>query len=150
MGSIVSGLLTGILLSRTIGGLLADALGWRAIYFTASTVTYVLAALLAWKLPPERSRDTISYKKLLSSVAGAVKRHRAVKVTLLVGACAFCVFTMFWTALTFLLSAPPFSYSVTQIGLVGIVGLAGALAARRAGRFHDRGWSVPTTGAAYC
>jgi len=46
------------------------------------------------------------------------------------------------------LSAPPFSYSVTQIGLVGLVGLAGALAARRAGRLHDRGWSVPATGVA--
>jgi predicted MFS family arabinose efflux permease len=57
------------------------------------------------------------------------------------------VFTLFWTALTFLLSAAPFNYSVTQIGLVGLVGLAGALTAQRAGRLHDRGWSVPGTGA---
>jgi predicted MFS family arabinose efflux permease len=71
-----------------------------------------------------------------------------VQVTLLLGACAFATFTLFWTGLTFLLSAPPFSYSVTRIGLVGLAGLAGALAARRAGWLHDRGWSVPATGAA--
>jgi predicted MFS family arabinose efflux permease len=57
------------------------------------------------------------------------------------------VFTMFWTGLTFLLSAPPFSYSATQIGLVGFAGLAGTLGARRAGRLHDQGWSMQATGA---
>ncbi|MEU9064222.1 hypothetical protein AB0D13_36610 [Streptomyces sp. NPDC048430] len=55
---------------------------------------------------------------------------------------------MFWTGLTFLLSNPPFSYSVSVIGLFGLAGLAGALAAQRAGRLHDRGWSLPATGAA--
>ena len=55
---------------------------------------------------------------------------------------------MFWTALTFLLSAPPFGYSVSAIGLVGLAGLAGALVARGAGRLHDRGLSVPVTGVA--
>lgn len=50
---------------------------------------------------------------------------------------------MFWTSLTYLLTAPPFSFSVSQIGLFG---LAGAFAARRAGVLHDRGWSVPATG----
>ncbi|MER6141840.1 hypothetical protein ABT174_17515 [Streptomyces sparsogenes] len=56
---------------------------------------------------------------------------------------------MFWTALTFLLSAPPFGYSVTEIGLFGLAGVAGALAARRAGRLHDRGLSLPATGIAW-
>jgi predicted MFS family arabinose efflux permease len=59
------------------------------------------------------------------------------------------VFTMFWTALTFLLSAPPFSYPVSVIGLFGLAGLAGAIAAQRAGRLHDRGWSLPATGAGW-
>jgi predicted MFS family arabinose efflux permease len=56
---------------------------------------------------------------------------------------------MFWTALTFLLSGPPFNYGVWVIGLFGLAGLAGALAAQRAGHLHDRGWSLPATGAAW-
>jgi predicted MFS family arabinose efflux permease len=70
-----------------------------------------------------------------------------VPVTLVLGAATFSTFTLFWTALTFLLTAPPFSYSLSAIGLVGLAGLAGALIARRAGRLHDRGLSVPVTGA---
>jgi predicted MFS family arabinose efflux permease len=65
------------------------------------------------------------------------------------GATAFGSFTMFWTSLTFLLSAPPFAYPVSTIGLFGLAGLAGALAAQRAGHLHDRGWSLPMVGAAW-
>ncbi len=90
----------------------------------------------------------MSYPALLRSVFQAVGSHRAVPVTLVLGAATFGTFTLFWTALTFLLSAPPFCYSLSAIGLVGLAGLAGALVARGAGRLHDRGLSVPVTGAA--
>ena len=59
------------------------------------------------------------------------------------------MFSLFWTSLTYLLAAAPFSFSVGQIGLFGLAGAAGALAARPVGAFHDRGWSVPATGIAF-
>jgi predicted MFS family arabinose efflux permease len=149
VGTVVSGLLTGILISRTVGGLVADAFGWRAVFLAASTVTLLLAALLACAIPTVPARPAVSYMALLASVFATVRRHRVVQVTLLLGAAAFAAFTMFWTALTFLLDAPPFLYSTTQIGLVGLVGLAGlvgALAAQPVGRLYDRGWSVSAAG----
>jgi predicted MFS family arabinose efflux permease len=130
VGTVVSGLLTGILASRTISGLLADALGWRAIYIAAAVVAAIIAILLSRALPHLAPRSQVSYGRLLRSVFAAVRAHRSVQVTLVIGACAFAVFTMFWTALTFLLSAPPFSYSASRIGLVGLAGLAGARYAR--------------------
>ncbi len=147
VGTVASGLLTGILMSRTISGLLADAFGWRAIYVVAAVVTVILALLLSRALPAVPPRPAVPYGRLLGSVFATVRQHRSVQVTLVLGAAVFSVFTMFWTGLTFLLSAPPFSYSATQIGLVGLAGLSGALAAQRAGQLHDRGWSVPATGA---
>jgi predicted MFS family arabinose efflux permease len=147
VGTVVSGVLTGILASRTISGVLADAFGWRAVFLAASLATMVIAALLARLLPIEPVRKAVPYRQLLKSVFTAARQRRAVQVTLVLSATCFAVFSMFWTALTFLLSAPPFLYSVTRIGLVGLVGLAGALAAQRAGRLHDRGWSVRATGA---
>lgn len=148
VGTIVSGLLTGILLSRTISGMVGDLFGWHAIYWLAAAVTLVMAILLARALPADPARPAMPYRALLSSVIGAVRQHSVVRVTLVIGATAFSVFTMFWTGLTFLLSAPPFSYSLTQIGLVGLVGLAGALGAQRSGILHDNGWSVRATGLA--
>lgn len=148
VGTVASGMLTGILVSRTVSGLVAQVAGWRAIYVVAAVAALVLAVLLRRSIPHLDRRDRVPYPRLIGSVFRAVAHHRSVQVTLVLGASAFAVFTMFWTALTFLLSAPPFGYSPAAIGLVGLAGLTGAVAAQRVGRLHDRGLSVPVTGAA--
>lgn len=148
VGTVASGVLVGILLSRTVSGVVADLFGWRAIFLIAAAATVVAAGVLHRIVPVLESRESIPYPRLLGSVFRTVAGHRAALPTLLITATGFGVFSLFWTSLTFLLSAPPFGYSVTRIGLVGLAGLAGALAARQAGTLHDRGWSVPATGAA--
>jgi predicted MFS family arabinose efflux permease len=148
IGTIASGLLIGIMLSRFASGLMADAFGWRAIYFAAALLNIVFAIAMAVKLPNDKPRSSLPYGKLLASIAGAVRSSTPVQVTLWLGACAFAVFMMFWTGLTFLLSSPAFGFSVTQIGLVNLIGLVGAFGAQRAGLLHDRGWSTAGTGAA--
>jgi predicted MFS family arabinose efflux permease len=149
VGTVVSGILIGILVSRTISGLVADAAGWRAIYVVAAIVAVLFAVVLRRAIPPLAPKARMAYPRLIASVAVVVARERTVRWTLVLGATGFAAFTMFWTALTFLLSGPPFDYGVSIIGLFGLAGLAGALAARRAGRLHDRGWSLPATGAAW-
>ena len=149
VGTVASGLLTGILVSRTVSGLVADAFGWRAIYVVAAVAALLLALLLHRRIPPLAPKARMPYPALIASVFTVVARERTVRWTLVLGATGFGAFTLFWTALTFLLSAPPFSYPVSVIGLFGLAGLAGALTAQRAGRLHDRGWSLPATGAAW-
>ena len=148
VSTVAAGALIGILLSRTISGLVSDLLGWRAIYGIAAGATIILAAILYKIIPRLEPRERISYPLLLRSVFTTVARHRAVPPTLVISAASFAVFSLFWTSLTYLLTAPPFSYSAGQIGLLGLAGLAGAFAARRAGVLHDRGWSVPASGGA--
>lgn len=148
ISTVASGALIGILLSRTISGLVADLLGWRAIYGIAAGVAFIVAIILYNIIPRLEPREQISYPRLLGSVFTTVARHRAAPLTLVISAASFAVFSLFWTSLTYLLTASPFSYSAGQIGLLGLAGLAGALAARRAGVLHDRGWSVPVTGGA--
>lgn len=148
VSTVAAGTLIGILLSRTISGLVSDLLGWRAIYGIAAGVTIILAVILYKIIPRLEPRERIFYMRLLGSVFTTVARHRAVPPTLIISAASFAVFSLFWTSLTYLLTAPPFSYSAGQIGLLGLAGLAGALAARRAGTMHDRGWSVPASGGA--
>ena len=148
LGTIAAGAMIGILLSRTVSGVVADLLGWRAIYLIVAIITLVIAVLLTFAIPRLPAREPVPYGRLLLSVFTSVRRHPAVAPSLVINAATFAVFSLFWTALTFLLTAEPFGYSTTQIGLMGIAGLAGALIARRAGWLHDKGWSVPATGAA--
>ncbi|WP_270889021.1 MFS transporter [Pedococcus sp. 5OH_020] len=149
VGTVMSGILTGILASRTISGLVAGVAGWRAIFVAAAVVTVVCALLVYLSVPPLARKAHLPYPALIASVGSVVMGARTVRWTLVLSATGFAVFTMFWTSLTFLLSAPPFSYPVSVIGLFGLAGLAGAVTARRAGLLHDRGWSLPGTGAAW-
>jgi predicted MFS family arabinose efflux permease len=149
VGTVVSGILIGILVSRTISGLVAGVAGWRTIYGVAAIAAVVFAILLYRAIPPHGAKTRMAYPALIASVATVVLRERTVRWTLVLGATGFAAFTMFWTALTFLLSGPPFHYPVSIIGLFGLAGLAGAIAAQRSGRLHDRGWSLPATGAAW-
>lgn len=146
VGTVVSGILTGILVSRTISGLVADVAGWRAIYIVAAVVDVAIAVMLLRVIPDPPRKARVRYSSLIASVGKVVARERTVRWTLVLAGLAFGLFTMFWTALTFLLSGPPYDYPVSVIGLFGLVGLAGAIAAQRTGKLHDRGWSLPVTG----
>ncbi|MBT2501712.1 MFS transporter [Curtobacterium sp. ISL-83] len=146
LGTIASGALIGVLLSRTISGAVAEFIGWRAIYVLAAILTVILAVVLSFILPRLQKRPATNYFRLLGSVFTTVAHHRAALPTVFISSAVFCVFSLFWTSLTYLLTAAPFSLSVGQIGLFGLAGLVGAVGARRAGSFHDRGWSVPASG----
>lgn len=148
VGTIVSGLLSGILLSRVVSGLVAGVAGWRIVFGAAAVAAVVLATALYRSIPTLPARPRVGYVSLIRSVGTVVARERTVRWTLALGATGFASFTLFWTALTFLLSDEPYSYSTSTIGLFGLVGLAGAIAAQRVGRLHDRGWSLPATGVA--
>jgi predicted MFS family arabinose efflux permease len=143
LGTVASGLILGLLISRAISGIVADLLGWRAIFFIAAAIVVVLALVMALRLPVLEPRERVGYGSLLASVLRTVAGNRTVRITTLIGALTMCVFTMFWTGLTFLLAADPFSFSATQIGLVSLIGIAGAFAAQRVGRLYDRGLSLP-------
>lgn len=148
IGTVTSGVVSGILLARFVSGALADIGGWRAVYLTSAVLTLVLAGLLARVLPRHQSRPMAgsSYAKLLRStvtlfVQEPVLRERAVFAALI-----FASFSVFWTSIVLPLAAPPLSLSHTTIGMLGIAGVAGALAARNSGRLADRGWGQRTTG----
>ncbi|AVT41066.1 MFS transporter [Plantactinospora sp. BB1] len=149
VGAVGSGTLTGILASRTISGFVAGTAGWRTIFALAAVAAVLLAVLLYRAIPPMAPRTRMSYPALIASVGAVVMRERAARWTLVLAATGFAVFSLFWTGLTFLLSGPPFRYPVQVIGLFGLAGLAGVLVVQHAGRLHDRGWSLPATGAAW-
>ncbi|WP_204162041.1 MULTISPECIES: MFS transporter [unclassified Rathayibacter] len=146
LGTVAAGIMIGLLVARALSGVVAEHFGWRAVFVMAAVIMLVVAAVLAPRLPRLEARPSVPYGRLLLSVLRTITGTRAVQVTMLIGASAMCVFTMFWTGMTFLLSSPAFGYSVSLIGAVSLVGVVGALAAQRVGRLFDRGLFVPALG----
>lgn len=139
VGTIMSGLLLGILLARTVAGALAALGGWRTVYWVASTLM-VLMALVLWRaLPRLQQQNTLNYPQLLASIFRLFAATPRLRTRALLGCLSFANFSILWTSMAFLLAAPPFGYSEGVIGLFGLVGAAGALAASRVGSLVDRG-----------
>jgi predicted MFS family arabinose efflux permease len=139
VGTVMSGLLIGILLARTISGLIAAAAGWRTVFWFAAAAMVVLAATLRRVLPRIPVTADLSYGELLRSVLSLVREEPVLRQRMVVGALTFGCFSILWTSLAFLLSGAPYHYGNGAIGLFGLVGVVGALAASGAGRLADRG-----------
>ena len=147
VGTIMSGLLLGILLARTVAGLLASLGGWRTVYWVAS-VLMVIMALALWRgLPKVKQENHLNYPQLLASVFSLFTRDKLLSTRAGLGCLTFANFSILWTSMAFLLAAPPFNYSEGVIGLFGLAGAAGALGARPAGGLADKGKSHMTTSA---
>ncbi|HCI5427678.1 TPA: MFS transporter [Enterobacter hormaechei] len=147
VGTIMSGLLLGILLARTVAGLLASLGGWRTVYWVASVLMLIMALALWRGLPKVKQENHLNYPQLLASVFSLFTRDKLLRTRAILGCLTFANFSILWTSMAFLLAAPPFNYSEGVIGLLGLAGAAGALGARPAGGLADKGKSHMTTSA---
>ncbi|ATX99069.1 MFS transporter [Citrobacter freundii] len=145
VGTIMSGLLLGILLARTVAGLLANLGGWRTVFWVASVLMALMAVALWRGLPKMKSDTHLNYPQLLGSVFSLFIHDKLLRTRAMLGCLTFANFSILWTSMAFLLAAPPFNYSEGMIGLFGLAGAAGALGARPAGGFADKGKSHLTT-----
>jgi predicted MFS family arabinose efflux permease len=137
-GTVMSGVLFGVLLSRTVGGLLAQLAGWRTVFATAAASTAVLAVTLYRVLPDLPHTPRLRYLSLLASVASLVRQEPTLRLRAAYGFFGFGAFSILWTSVAFLL-ARTYHFDAAVIGLFGLAGAAGALAARVTGRLTDRG-----------
>ncbi len=145
VGTIMSGLLLGILLARTVAGLLADLGGWRTVYWVAA-VLMTLMALALWRgLPKIKQENHLNYPQILGSVFTLFLHNKLLRTRAMLGCLTFANFSILWTSMAFLLASPPFNYSESMIGLFGLAGAAGALGARPAGGLADKGKAHLTT-----
>ena len=138
VGTVMSGLLIGILASRTVSGYFGTVLGWRAMFWIASALTLVLAIATAVSLPKVEVGVRIPYARLLGSIWQLVLSEPVLRESALAAAMLFGAFSAFWSMLAFRLETPPLHYGGQVAGLFGLVGIAGASVAPIAGRLADR------------
>ncbi len=138
VGTVMSGLLIGILLARTVSGFVGAHFGWRAMYWIAAIMMVILAVTLRVLLPKEEPRTSMSYPRLLRSLWGLLRTEPVIRETGMFGALVFASFSVFWVTLVFFLGTPPYHYGSEVAGLFGLVGVVGALAASNVGKLADR------------
>lgn len=145
IGTLMSGLLLGILLARTAAGAISSLSHWRTVYLIAATLMTVNGLVLLFALPRHHVATGLSYVKLIKSVGQLMIEEPALRLRAFLGMTAFSLFGLFWTTLAFLLARPPYEFSDATIGLVGLTGIAGAFSANMTGRLADRGKGVAAT-----
>jgi len=137
IGSIMSGLLIGILLSRTLSGFIGAWLGWRGMFWVAAVISLLLLVMMRITFPVSRPGFTGSYASLMRSLLTLVKEQPLLREAA-INALAFATFGLFWTTMVLHLSGAPFHYNSDLIGLFGLAAAAGALAAPLVGGSADK------------
>ncbi|AKC68273.1 MFS transporter [Pandoraea oxalativorans] len=138
VGTVMTGLLLGILLSRVVSGFVAQNFGWRAMYVVAA-ISVAAFGVVAWRsLPSFHPTTQMSYRQLIGSVASLWRRHPALRRAAFAQALLSVGFSAFWSTLAVMLHEAPFHLGAAAAGAFGLAGAAGALGAPIAGRIADK------------
>ncbi|WP_266064059.1 MFS transporter [Brucella intermedia] len=138
IGLVTTGLLCGILLSRTVGGVVGDFFGWRAMFGIAAAMVALMAVAVWRRLPRQHSAVAGSYFGMLRSLATLTYRHALLRKALATQALLAATLGAFWSTLALMLIEPPFQLGAGVAGAFGLAGAAGALCAPVFGNFADR------------
>ncbi|WHU88661.1 MFS transporter [Pantoea agglomerans] len=137
VGTVMTGLLVGILLSRVVSGVVAEYFGWRTMYMIAA-LAVLLITLTLWRVLPRFAPGTsVSYPRLLLSLVHLWRHHQTLRRSALAQGLLSVGFSAFWSTLALMLS-DRFHLDSAVAGAFGLAGAAGAMAAPLAGSFADR------------
>ena len=139
IGVLMGGLLVGILLARTVSGIVSDHFGWRVMFGIASAAMFLLALALFVGLPHRSpTAGSMTYRRLMGSMLALVRVQGLALISpSFVSGVTFGSFAGFWTVLSFRM-VERYGYGASATGLLGVVGVIGVAAAPLAGKLSDR------------
>lgn len=138
VGRVMSGVLCGLLLGRTVAGFVATWFGWRATFWLGVPAMLAAGALMAATLPTRPPLETIRYPKALASLADLWEEEPVLRRAALTQGALFGSFSVFWTVLSLRLQEPMFKLGADSAGLFALLGVVGITAAPWAGHIADR------------
>ena len=135
VGILVSGLLTGILGSRVISGMVGEYWGWRTMYYLAAVIMFVCIFIVLKVIPDMSVNYKGTYNDLMHSLLTIFRQRPDIRLSSLRAGLCFGSFLALWACLAFKLSGAPLYAGNNVIGLLGLCGVAGALTASIVGRY---------------
>jgi predicted MFS family arabinose efflux permease len=144
VGTVMAGLLTGLMLARPAALFISAGFGWRAVFVIAAGIMLILTAVLSRMMPRHEPAGGVRYGRLLLSSLQVLRSMPQVRRRAIYQALMFGGFSLFWTAAPLALAAR-FGLRERGIGLFALAGAGGALIAPLAGWLADRGWTRACT-----
>ncbi|MGY3549017.1 putative MFS family arabinose efflux permease [Bradyrhizobium sp. USDA 4472] len=138
VGSLLGGLSSGVLLARTVSGVVGAHLGWRAIFVFASVADLALLVVIIRNLPLSELLSTIRYRRLMGSLTMLIREERLLRISAATSFLLFAAFSALWTTLAALLARPPYGFGPAAIGAFGLVGILGLAVSPQVGAIADR------------
>lgn len=137
VGTVMTGLLMGILLSRVISGFVTEYAGWRAMYQLAALSMLVISLVLWKRIPNIKSHTDVHYFALMRSLLTLWQRYPTLRRAAIAQGLLSVAFSAFWSTLSVMLNES-YHLGSAVAGAFGLAGAAGALAAPVAGRLADK------------
>ena len=140
-GTLLSGSIGGILLARAFAGILGESAGWRAPYLVAALLVLLLAAVLARTLPTTTPPSAQPYVAVLAEplrLLRLLRNEPELRRSAFYQATVFCGFSAIWTTIALLLTGPAYQLGTGAVGLLALVGGGTMVTTPIAGRQVDR------------
>jgi predicted MFS family arabinose efflux permease len=137
IGTVMTGLLLGILLARTFSGWVSGIRGWRWVFVVAAVMNAAFVPLIAKVMPELPPKQRLRYSDAMKSLWTLFRTQPLLRESSLIGALVFASFSCFWTTLAFLLHSH-YGLGAGVAGTFGVVGAAGAMIAPLAGKLADK------------
>jgi predicted MFS family arabinose efflux permease len=137
IGTVMTGLLLGILLARSFAGWVAKINGWRTVFIVAALMNLIFVPIMYRVMPRMEPRESLTYKNTMRSLWTLFKTEPLLREAGVLGALSFASFSCFWTVLAYLLDSH-YGMGPGVAGTFGLVGAAGALVAPFAGWLADK------------
>lgn len=137
VGKLMSGLVMGIILSRTFAGFVSTYWSWEAVYLSSGVITLLFAVVMWKKLPNTQPQTGLTISSIYRSLFTLARNNPHLIRRACAGALGFGILSMVFTSMTFVLGNAPYDFSDFEIGLFGLLGVIG---------IYSSSWSGKTVG----
>lgn len=138
--TLTTGVVAGVLLSRTGSGVIAQYAGWRAVYGVAACLMACALIILAWRLEgrsPSEPQPRTPYGRMILALGRLALKHPQVILSGAIQGLSFAIFLLLWLGLGLHLTGPAWNLGTDLVGGLSALTALNLFTTARLGRWAD-------------